>query len=72
MVHGQSEFKDVSIHVVPNDVLPVGQPDEVPVQLLPLGLVALAMLAPSTAATPQFWNCTSAVTDSTKPARKYT
>ena len=44
VVHGQSESKDVGILVVSIDVLPVGQPDEVPVQLLSLGLVALAML----------------------------
>ena len=44
MVYGQSESKDVGILVVSIDVLPVGQPDEVPVQLLYLGLVALAML----------------------------
>ena len=44
MVHGQSESKDVGILVMSIDVLPVGQPDEVPVQLLSLGLVALAML----------------------------
>ena len=44
LVHDQSESKDVSILVVSIDVLPVGQPDEVPVQLLSLGLVALAML----------------------------
>ena len=44
MVHGQSESKDIGILVVSIDVLPVGQPDEVPVQLLSLGLVALAML----------------------------
>ena len=44
VVHGQSESKDVGILVVSIDVLPVGQPDEVPVQLLSLELVALAML----------------------------
>ena len=45
MVHGQGESKDVGILVVSIDVLPVGQPDEVPVQLHSLGLVALAMLS---------------------------
>ena len=44
VVHGQSKSKDVGILVMSIDVLPVGQPDEVPVQLLSLGLVALAML----------------------------
>ena len=44
VVHGQSESKNVGILVVSIDVLPVDQPDEVPVQLLSLGLVALAML----------------------------
>ena len=44
MVHGQSEAKDAGIFVVAIDVLPVGQPDEVSLQLLSLGLVALLML----------------------------
>ena len=44
VVHGQSESKDVGIIVVGIDVLSVGQPDEVPLQLLPLGPIALPML----------------------------
>ena len=44
VVHGQGESKDVGIPVVSIDVLPAGQPNEVPVQLLSLGLVALAVL----------------------------
>ena len=44
VVHGQCESKDVGILIVAIDVLPVGQPDEVSLQLLSLGLVALPML----------------------------
>ena len=44
MVHGEGEPKNVGVFVVSVDVFSVGEPHEMSLQLLTLGLVALPVL----------------------------
>ena len=44
VIHSKSESKQVSIGIVLLNVLPIGEPDKVPLQLFKLGAVRFIML----------------------------